>query len=112
MPSKITYTEGITVGELADKLGVDSSEIIKKLFLLGIMANINQSLDIEALELVASDYGVELEEEVVVDDNDLTIYFEDVENDADASERPAVVTIMGHVDMVKQHSLTLFEIHV
>lgn len=98
MPSKITYTEGITVGELAEKLGVDSSEIIKKLFLLGIMANINQSLDIEALELVASDYGVELEEEVVIDDNDLTIYFEDVENDADASERPAVVTIMGHVD--------------
>lgn len=98
MPSKITYTEGITVGELADKLGVDSSEIIKELFLLGIMANINQSLDIEALELVASDYGVELEEEVVIDDNDLTIYFEDVENDADASERPAVVTIMGHVD--------------
>ncbi|MCO4330756.1 translation initiation factor IF-2 [Staphylococcus hyicus] len=98
MPSKITYTEGITVGELADKLGVDSSEIIKKLFLLGIMANINQSLDIEALELVASDYGVELEEEVVIDDNDLTIYFEDVENDVDASERPAVVTIMGHVD--------------
>lgn len=98
MPSKITYTEGITVGELAEKLGVDSSEIIKKLFLLGIMANINQSLDIEALELVASDYGVELEEEVVIDDNDLSIYFDDIENDGDASERPAVVTIMGHVD--------------
>lgn len=98
MPSKITYTEGITVGELAEKLGVDSSEIIKKLFLLGIMANINQSLDIEALELVASDYGVELEEEVVIDDNDLSIYFHDIENDEDASERPAVVTIMGHVD--------------
>ncbi|QDW91791.1 translation initiation factor IF-2 [Staphylococcus chromogenes] len=98
MPSKITYTEGITVGELAEKLGVDSSEIIKKLFLLGIMANINQSLDIEALELVASDYGVELEEEVVIDDNDLSIYFDDIENDEDASERPAVVTIMGHVD--------------
>ncbi|MDU0464080.1 translation initiation factor IF-2 [Staphylococcus chromogenes] len=98
MPSKITYTEGIIVGELAEKLGVDSSEIIKKLFLLGIMANINQSLDIEALELVASDYGVELEEEVVIDDNDLSIYFDDIENDEDASERPAVVTIMGHVD--------------
>lgn len=98
MPSKITYTEGITVGELADKIGVDSSEIIKKLFLLGIMANINQSLDIEALELVASDYGVELEEEIVIDDNDLSIYFEDVENDEAATERPAVVTIMGHVD--------------
>lgn len=62
------------------------------------MANINQSLDIEALELVASDYGVELEEEVVIDDNDLSIYFDDIENDEDASERPAVVTIMGHVD--------------
>ncbi|REA66010.1 translation initiation factor IF-2, partial [Staphylococcus pseudintermedius] len=98
LPSKITYTEGITVGELSDKLGVDSSEIIKKLFLLGIMANINQSLDIEALELVASDYGVELEEEVVIDDNDLSIYFEDVEEDEDAIVRPAVVTIMGHVD--------------
>lgn len=98
LPSKITYTEGITVGELSDKLGVDSSEIIKKLFLLGIMANINQSLDIEALELVASDYGVELEEEVVIDDNDLSIYFENVEEDEEAIVRPAVVTIMGHVD--------------
>ncbi|WP_353458254.1 translation initiation factor IF-2 [Staphylococcus coagulans] len=98
MPSKITYTEGITVGELADKLGVDSSEIIKKLFLLGIMANINQSLDVEALELVASDYGVEIEEEVVVDDNDLSIYFDDTEEDENATVRPAVVTIMGHVD--------------
>ncbi|REI05880.1 translation initiation factor IF-2 [Staphylococcus felis] len=96
--SKITYTDGITVGEVAEKMGVDSSEIIKKLFLLGIMANINQSLDIEALELIASDYGIELEEEVVIDDNDLDIYFEDVEADEDAKERPAVVTIMGHVD--------------
>lgn len=62
------------------------------------MANINQSLDIEALELVASDYGVELEEEVVIDDNDLSIYFENVEEDEEAIVRPAVVTIMGHVD--------------
>ncbi|MGV3042767.1 translation initiation factor IF-2 [Staphylococcus rostri] len=98
MPSKITYTEGITVGELAGKLGVDASEIIKKLFLLGIMANINQALDVEALELVASDYGVEIEEEVVIDANDLDVYFEDVEEDEDATVRPAVVTIMGHVD--------------
>ncbi|MFO3701521.1 translation initiation factor IF-2 [Staphylococcus felis] len=98
LPSKITYTDGITVGEVAEKMGVDSSEIIKKLFLLGIMANINQSLDIEALELIASDYGIGLEEEVVIDDNDLDIYFEDVEADEDAKERPAVVTIMGHVD--------------
>src|SRR5699024_3118217 len=84
IPSHITYQEGITVGELAEKINVDSSEIIKKLFLLGIMANINQALDDETLELIADDYGVEVEKEVVEDE--------------DAVERPAVVTIMGHVD--------------
>ena len=98
MPSKITYQEGITVGELADKLNVESSGIIKKLFLLGIMANINQSLDEETLELIADDYGVEIEKEVIIDEEDLSIYFDDESDDPDAGERPAVVTIMGHVD--------------
>lgn len=98
MSSKITYEEGITVGELADKLNIESSGIIKKLFLLGIVANINQSLDEETLELIADDYGVEIEKEVVVNEEDLTTYFDDEEDDPDAIERPAVVTIMGHVD--------------
>ncbi|MFI9578025.1 translation initiation factor IF-2 [Staphylococcus capitis] len=98
MPSKITYQEGITVGELAEKLNVEYSGIIKKLFLLGIMANINQSLDEETLELIADDYGVEIEQEVVIDEEDLSIYFDDETEDPDAIERPAVVTIMGHVD--------------
>lgn len=98
MPSKIIYQEGITVGELAEKLNVESAGIIKKLFLLGIMANINQSLDEETLELIADDYGVEIEKEVVVDEEDLSIYFDDETDDSDAIERPAVVTIMGHVD--------------
>ncbi len=98
MPSKITYEEGITVGELADKLNIESSGIIKKLFLLGIVANINQALDEETLELIADDYGVELEKEVVVNEEDLSIYFDEEEADPDAIERPAVVTIMGHVD--------------
>ncbi|MCD9065591.1 translation initiation factor IF-2 [Staphylococcus pasteuri] len=98
MPSKITYQEGITVGELADKLNVESSGIVKKLFLLGIVANINQSLDQETLELIADDYGVEIEEEVVIEEEDLSIYFDDESEDPDAIERPAVVTIMGHVD--------------
>ncbi|MDQ6222224.1 translation initiation factor IF-2, partial [Staphylococcus epidermidis] len=93
-----TYQEGITVGELAEKLNVESAGIIKKLFLLGIMANINQSLDEETLELIADDYGVEIEKEVVVDEEDLSIYFDDETDDSDAIERPAVVTIMGHVD--------------
>ncbi|GGG86226.1 translation initiation factor IF-2 [Staphylococcus pragensis] len=98
MPSKITYEEGITVGELADKLNIESSGIIKKLFLLGIVANINQSLDEETLELIADDYGVEIEKEVVVNEEDLSTYFDNEEDDPDAIERPAVVTIMGHVD--------------
>ena len=98
IPSKISYTEGITVGELADKMNVESAEIIKKLFLLGIVANINQSLDEDTLELIASDYDVELEKEIVIDEEDLSIYFDDEQEDPDAIERPAVVTIMGHVD--------------
>ncbi|MDT3959636.1 translation initiation factor IF-2 [Staphylococcus kloosii] len=97
-PSKITYQDGITVGELAEKLNVESSDVIKKLFLLGIMANINQSLDDETLEVIVDEYGVELEKEEVVDEEDLAIYFEDATDDEDAIERPAVVTIMGHVD--------------
>ena len=98
IPAKITYQDGITVGELAEKINVDSSEIVKKLFLLGIMANINQSLDEETLELIVDDYGVEIEKEIVINEEDLSIYFDDEEDDEDAIERPAVVTIMGHVD--------------
>lgn len=98
IPEKITYLEGITVGELADKMNIESSSIVKRLFLLGIMANINQSLDDETIELIADDYGVEVEKEVVIDEEDLDIYFDDEEEDPDAIERPAVVTIMGHVD--------------
>lgn len=98
IPSKITYHDGITVGELAEKLNIDSSGIIKKLFLLGIMANINQSLDDETLELIVDDYGVEIEKEVIIDEEDLSIYFEDEVDEENGIERPAVVTIMGHVD--------------
>ncbi|MCE4956738.1 translation initiation factor IF-2 [Macrococcoides caseolyticum] len=98
-PSKITYEEGITVGELAEKLNKDASEIVKNLFMVGIMANINQSLNQEAIELICDEYGVEAELEVVVDATDLETYFEDVDaNPEDIIERPSVVTIMGHVD--------------
>ncbi|WP_239728054.1 MULTISPECIES: translation initiation factor IF-2 [unclassified Mammaliicoccus] len=97
-PSLITYEEGITVGELADKINKDASEIIKKLFLLGVVSNINQALDTETVELICADYDIEAELEVHVDATDLENYFEVDENDADLIERPAVVTIMGHVD--------------
>ncbi|WP_040929177.1 translation initiation factor IF-2 [Nosocomiicoccus massiliensis] len=92
-----TYEEGITVGELASKINVDASKVVKDLFMLGIMTNINQSLDDEAVEIVADNYGYTAEKEEVIDDTDLDIYF-DLENEELTEERPAIVTIMGHVD--------------
>jgi translation initiation factor IF-2 len=97
LPAKITFSESLTVGELAKKIYREPSEIIKKLFLLGVMATINQVLDKDAIELIASEYGVEVEEEVKIDATDLEVYFtEDVPEEL--VERPSVVTIMGHVD--------------
>ncbi|ANU19640.1 translation initiation factor IF-2 [Planococcus plakortidis] len=97
LPSKITFSESLTVGELSKKLGREPSEIIKKLFMLGVMATINQELDKDAIELVCAEYDVEVEEEILVDKTDLEVYFEP-EEEAKKEERPSVVTIMGHVD--------------
>ncbi|WP_188205847.1 translation initiation factor IF-2 [Alkalibacillus aidingensis] len=96
-PEKITYQGSLTVGELAEKLNKDSSEIIKKLMMLGVMATINQQLDSESIELICDDFGVEVEEEVVLDQTDLNNYIEE-DQPEDLEIRPAVVTIMGHVD--------------
>ena len=97
LPTKITFYESLTVQELAKKLHREPSEIIKKLFLLGVMATINQTLDKDAIELIAAEYGVEVEEEIRVDLTDLeSLVTEDAPEDL--VERPAVVTIMGHVD--------------
>ena len=99
LPEKITFYESLTVGELAKKLGREPSEIIKKLFMLGVMATINQELDKDAIELICADYGVEVEEEIRIDVTDLEIYFEEPEEvQGVPTERPPVVTIMGHVD--------------
>ncbi|PLS16717.1 translation initiation factor IF-2 [Bacillus sp. M6-12] len=97
LPKKITFTESLTVAELAKKLYREPSEIIKKLFMLGVVATINQSLDKDAIELIASEYGVEVEETIPVDITDLESHVTD-DQAADLVERPSVVTIMGHVD--------------
>lgn len=97
LPAKITFSESLTVGELAKKIYREPSEIIKKLFLLGVMATINQVLDKDAIELIASEYGVEVEEEIKVDTTDLEVYFTEDPSE-ELIERPSVVTIMGHVD--------------
>lgn len=98
LPEKITFAGSLTVSELAKKLHREPSEIIKKLFMLGVMATINQELDKDAIELIASEYGVEVEEEILIDKADLEVYFEEANEESEKTERPAVVTIMGHVD--------------
>ncbi|TDL72542.1 translation initiation factor IF-2 [Rhodococcus qingshengii] len=97
LPAKITFSDSLTVGEFAKKIYREPSEIIKKLFLLGVMATINQVLDKDAIELIASEYGVEVEEEIKIDTTDLEVYFTEDESE-NLVERPSVVTIMGHVD--------------
>lgn len=68
--------------------------------MLGVVATINQGLDKDAIELVCGEYGVEVEEEIKIDITDLDVYFEEApeEDKGKEVERPAVVTIMGHVD--------------
>jgi translation initiation factor IF-2 len=97
MPDKITYSDTLTVSALAEKLNKEPSEIIKNLMFLGVMATKNQDLDDDAVELICEEYGVEVEKEIVLADTDLNKYIiEDSEENLE--ERPAVVTIMGHVD--------------
>ncbi|WP_101843922.1 translation initiation factor IF-2 [Halobacillus sp. Marseille-P3879] len=96
-PEKITYSGSLTVSELAKKLNKDSTEIIKNLMMLGVMATKNQDLDADSIELICAEYNVEVEEEVLVDETDIeNLTVEDAPEDL--LERPAVVTIMGHVD--------------
>ena len=105
LPEKIMFYESASVVELAQKLGREPSEILKKLLMLGVMATINQELDKDTIELICADYGVEVEEEIRIDVTDLEIYFEETEgfeveesSPENIVERAPVITIMGHVD--------------
>lgn len=93
----VEYEEGITVGELAEKIGQTPANVIKVLFMLGTMVTINSSLDDEQIELICMEYGYEPKKTVVANE----INFEDIEivdDEADLVGRAPVVTIMGHVD--------------
>ncbi len=92
----ITYTDGITVGELAGKLNKNSSELIKLLFMLGKMVTINSPLDDENIELICMEYGITATKQAEREEESLA---DDVQDDPkDLKERAPIVTIMGHVD--------------
>ncbi|MFX3632960.1 MAG: translation initiation factor IF-2 [Candidatus Pristimantibacillus sp.] len=96
-PKKIIVRGNLTVGDLAKLLHKDASEVIKKLIFLGVMATINQEIDMDAVMLLATEYGVEVEVKIPVEEDTFETV-EETDEETDLMTRPPVVTIMGHVD--------------
>ena len=108
----VLYTEGMTVSEFANVLGVTPAEVIKKLMGLGMMMNINASIDFDTAEIVTSEFDKVLKKDSTRDETNFE-ELEIIDNDEDLVERPPVVTIMGHVDHGKTTLLdTIRKSHV
>lgn len=97
--TEIEVPDVITVGEFASRMGKGAAEVVKKLMLLGIMATVNQTIDFDTAELIAGEFGITVNKEIVLSKEDkLLMEVDEEDKPEDLVERPPVVVVMGHVD--------------